>query len=260
MSAVLKVVGLCKSFGARGEDLQAVREVSFQVEEGQCFGIVGESGSGKSTVARMIMGLLEADDGDIFLDGESLERYKKNRRDWYRKVQMVFQTPVDSFNPRITLGKSIMSPMIHYGWNRQDAKSRMEELLRKVRLPGEYSGRYPGQVSGGECQRAAIARAVGVGPRLLICDEATSALDVSVQAEIVELLRELQRDLGLTVLFISHDLGLVQEICQEMAVMHEGGIVEQGETRKIIKNPRQDYTKTLIESVLDCPLPFDLAE
>ena len=183
MESILKVDNLSKVFSRGGrQPVTAVKNVSFELMPGECLGVIGESGSGKSTVARMIMGLLEADDGDIFLDGESLERYKKNRRDWYRKVQMVFQTPVDSFNPRITLGKSIMSPMIHYGLNRQDAKSRMEELLRQVRLPGEYSGRYPGQVSGGECQRAAIARAVGVCPRLLICYEATSSLDVSVQA------------------------------------------------------------------------------
>lgn len=251
MNTILEVRGLSKAFSDRGMKLQAVSQVSFQVQEGQCFGVVGESGSGKSTVAKMLMGLLEADSGDILLEGKSIREYAGNLRAWYQKISMVFQMPVESFNPRITLGRSILSPMLHFGMDKRTAQNRLAELLEQVKLPGSYQNRYPYEVSGGECQRAAIARALGPAPRVLVCDEATSALDVSVQADIVELLKNLQRELNLTILFISHDLGLVQELCDEMIVMYRGQIVEQGKVEDIIDHPQEEYTRNLLDSVLD---------
>lgn len=249
MNTVLEVKNLNKTFHGGGGSLQAVKNVSFSVAAGACFAIVGESGSGKSTLARMIMRLEEIDEGDVILCGKSIYDFKRKPKDWYEQMQMVFQNPTDSFNPRITLGSSIMSPMLHFGFTKKEAKVRMEELLERVKLPADYGARYPHEVSGGECQRAAIARALGTAPRILICDEATSALDVSVQDQVVRLLDELRREMNLTIIFISHDLALVQQICDDTVVMQSGIITEQGKTEQIINNPQQAYTKTLLESV-----------
>ena len=175
---------------------------------------------------------------------------KRQLRDLYKNVQMVFQTPQDSFDPRRSLGDGIMEGMINYGIKRKDAQKRMRELLAMVELEEKYAARYPHEVSGGQCQRAAIARALAVEPRLLICDEATSALDVTVQSQIIGLLQRLKEEMGLSILLICHDLALVQNFCDYVLVMYQGKIVEEGTPDEVIIHPKQEYTKLLIDSVL----------
>lgn len=167
---------------------------------------------------------------------------------------MVFQSPQDSFDPRRTLGDGVMESMRNTGMSKKDARERMVELFAMVELDLTLADRYPHQVSGGQCQRAAIARALAIQPELIICDEATSALDVTVQAQIVELLKQLQRELGVSYLFICHDLALVQMICDRVLVMYDGEIIEEGTPDEVICHPKQEYTKMLVESVMDLSL------
>ncbi len=250
MQHILEIKNLRKTFSTGKGRLVAVDGVSFHVDKGECVGLVGESGCGKSTLARLVTRLTDAGEGQILLCGRDITHCKgKARRDAYREMQMVFQMPADSFNPRIKLGSSIMEIMTNYGMSRQSARRRTLELLKLVGLNQEYAGRYPHQVSGGECQRAAIARALAIGPKLLICDEATSALDVSVQAQIVSLILELQQKVEMSYLFICHDLALVQNICNRVLVMHRGSIVEAGTTSEVIEHPMHPYTRLLLSSV-----------
>lgn len=250
MEKILEVKDLKKTFYKNKVPVTAVNGISFSMRKGECLGLVGESGCGKSTTAKMITHLTKPDSGSILLDGEKIpDAGGKKLKQFYTKVQMVFQSPQDSFDPRRTLGDGIMESMINRGMKKKEAKSRMVELLEMVELSSEFAGRYPHQVSGGQCQRAAIARALAVNPGLVICDEATSALDVTVQAQVIELLGKLQREMGLSLLMICHDLALVQKFCDRVLVMYEGEIVEEGIPDDIIKNPQQEYTKLLIDSV-----------
>ena len=253
MEPVLSVENLTKVFKRRGQpDFTAVDHISFQLRQGERLGLIGESGSGKSTVAAMIARLTDATEGSVFLDGENITNLRNRElRRVYAKMQMVFQTPVDSFDPRHTLGDGIGESLRNHGWSRRDARDETARLLELCGLGAEFAARYPHQVSGGQCQRAAIARALAIRPRLLICDEATSALDVTIQKEIIALLRELQekRD-GLSILFICHDIALVQQFCGRVLVMHGGRIVEQGVTNEVIRSPKAAYTKRLIDSIL----------
>lgn len=250
MKKILEVKDLKKTFYKDKVPFVAVDSISFDAEKGECLGLVGESGCGKSTTAKIITRLLEPDRGSVLLDGEEIlgKKGMKSKR-LYSKVQMIFQTPQDSFDPRCTLGDGIMESMRNQGMGRKQAKERMEELLEMVELKPEFARRYPHQVSGGQCQRAAIARALAVEPEMIICDEATSALDVTVQAQIVELLKKLQKEQGLSLLLICHDLALVQEMCHRVLVMYKGKILEQGTPDQVICNPRETYTKLLIDSV-----------
>lgn len=246
----LELHAVSKCFQKQKKRFLAVDQVSFAINAGECFGLVGESGCGKSTIARMITRLEPVSSGDVLINGSNLCAFQgKRSRDLYRQVQMVFQNPLDSFNPRIILGNSISEILINFGISRKEAYARMLQLLSQVGLEAEFAERYPHQVSGGQCQRAAIARAIAIEPSLLICDEATSALDVSVQAQIVELLARLQQELHMACLFISHDLALVRSICARVAVMRHGRIVEQGDTQQVIDYPQEAYTKQLINSV-----------
>lgn len=250
MERILEVKNLKKVFYKNKVPFTAVNAISFYVEKGECLGLVGESGCGKSTTAKLITHLVKPDAGSILLDKEEIIHAKgKQLKDVYAKMQMVFQTPQDSFDPRCTLGDGIMESMINHRMGRKQARTRMLELLDMVELESEIASRYPHEVSGGQCQRAAIARALAVNPRLMICDEATSALDVTVQTQIIRLLRKLQREMGLSILFICHDLALVQELCDRVLVMYQGDIVETGTPDEIIKNPQEVYTKILIDSV-----------
>ncbi len=247
---ILEVKDLKKVFTKNKSAFAAVDGVSFHVDKGECVGLVGESGCGKSTIAKLVTRLLDANGGQILLNGNDITKSKgKARREAYRDLQMVFQMPTDSFNPRIKLGSSIAEILVNFDTPRKEAKQRMLELLDTVGLQREYADRYPHQISGGECQRAAIARALAINPKILICDEATSALDVSVQAQIVSLIQELQKKMEMSYLFISHDLALVQNICSRVLVMHRGVIVEAGETNEVICNPKHPYTKLLLSSV-----------
>lgn len=254
MEPILSVHDLTKAFSRPGQsELTAVDHISFDLLPGECLGIIGESGSGKSTTVNLITRLLDATAGTILLGGEDIT-HKKDRalRKVYQEMQMVFQTPADSFDPRRTLGDGIGESLRNGGMSRKETEAEVARLLERCGLPASFSERYPHEISGGQCQRAAIARALAIRPKLLICDEATSALDVTVQKEILELLNMLRReqDRALSILFICHDISLVQQFCDRVLVMYQGKIVEQGTPDEVICHPKNDYTKRLIDSVL----------
>ena len=252
MEPILKVEVLTKTFSGQRE-IAAVNGISFELFPGECLAIIGESGSGKTTAVNMISRLTDVTAGSIFLEGQEITHRKgKQLREVYGQMQMVFQTPTDSFDPRRTLGDGIGESLRNAGLTRKETQKRVEALLEKCGLPGEFANRYPHQVSGGQCQRAAIARALAIEPKLLICDEATSALDVTVQKEIISLLNELRKQRGknLSILFICHDISLVQQFCDRVLVMYRGEIVEEGTPDAVIRAPKNNYTKRLIDSVL----------
>lgn len=251
MHTILDVKDLTKNFYKNKQLFTAVNHISFQLRQGECLGLVGESGCGKSTTVKMLTHLLKPDSGEILLEGTEIQHLKgKALKKLYTEIQMVFQIPQDSFDPRRTLGDSIMESMRNHNVSRKEAQNRLWQLLQQVELPSELADRYPNQVSGGQCQRAAIARALAVNPKILICDEATSALDVTVQMQIIELLKRLQKEMDLSILLISHDLALVQHLCDRVIVMYQGNIVEQGRTERVINAPENGYTKMLIEAAM----------
>ena len=246
---ILQAQSLKKIFTRDGQSgCLAVDGVSFDISAGECVGLIGESGSGKSTVANMIARLLDPTEGRILLDGKDVTNAEA--REIFRTVQMIFQSPQESFDPRRTLGDGIGESLLNVGQSRAEVREKVGRLLEAVGLSPDFAERYPHEASGGQCQRAAIARAIAIGPKLLICDEATSALDVTVQAEIVALLSRLRRERGMACLFICHDIALAQDFCDRLLVMHKGKIVEEGITDEIIQSPKQAYTKMLIESIL----------
>lgn len=251
MQKILEVKDLKKTFYKGKTLFTAVNGISFEMTAGECLGLVGESGCGKSTTAKMITQLLEPESGTILLEGQEVQHLKgRERKNFYKKIQMIFQMPQDSFDPRCRLADGIMESLLNHGMSKKHARERMYELLQMVELDKELADRYPHQVSGGQCQRAAIARALAIHPSLIICDEATSALDVTVQMQIVTLLKKLQKEMGVSLLVISHDLALVQNLCDRVLVMYKGNIVEEGTPDEVIRQPKMEYTKILIDSVL----------
>ena len=243
METILEVKHLKKTFGHR----TVLEDVSFSLNRGEVLGIVGRSGCGKSTMARIIARLLDTDEGEIILCGRDITKAAgKALGEAYENMQMIFQVPEDSFNPRKTLGWSIGEAMRNRGYDKASIEMRIDELLTMVGLKPSYKYRYPHEVSGGECQRAAISRAIALSPTLLICDEATSALDVTVQAQIAALLKQMTEELSMACLFITHDLALLQSIVDRVIVMAEGRIVEENTPENLIKNPVSQYTKELI--------------
>ena len=248
---ILKAEHLKKVFVSGKKSMTAVDDVSFELNRGECLGIVGESGSGKSTIAKMITHLESVTEGQVFLKGKDITHVKgKALREIYQDIQMVFQIPMEAFDPRRTLGDGIGESLRNMGISRAETRKRVENLLERCGLDAEYAGRYPHQVSGGQCQRAAIARSLAVSPDILICDEATSALDVTVQKQILELLIELKQKENLSFILICHDLALVQAFCDKVLVLYHGKTVEYGTPYDIIDHPKMDYTKKLIDSVL----------
>jgi len=226
-----------------------VRNVSLTIRKGECLALVGESGSGKTTVSRCIGGLHREWTGGITFNGEPLAPTSRQRTLSQRLgIQYVFQNPYGSLNPRRTVGDSIIRPLIIAGNSRRDSDRAVLEVLEKVNLPSSYATRFPDQLSGGERQRVAIARALVSKPDVLVCDEITSALDVLVQAAIIDLLGDLRKNLGLAMLFVTHNLPLVRSIADEVAVMSDGRIVEFGAADEVIGNPQQEYTQRLISA------------
>ena len=249
MTPTLEVRHLVKTFPVRNAfgritgAVRAVDDVSFNIPPGGVYGLAGESGSGKSTIARLIMGLGQPDAGDILIDGVSiLGQAARNN------VQMVFQNPGASLNPRRTVGQSVLVPLVAHG-RRGDRNARVGELLDMVQLPRNFADRYPHELSGGQKQRVALARALAVSPRLLVLDEPTSALDVSVQARVIDLLESLGSQLGLTYLFISHDLSLMRNFAATVGILYLGKIVETGPVARVFERPDHDYTRLLLASV-----------
>ncbi len=241
-----------KTFNRGDYTVKALDKVSFSMEVGEILGIIGESGSGKSTLVKVLTGLHKVSAGQILYRGEDIVDYK--RAQWHRlytKMQMVFQNAVGSFNPRRKIGPSIEETICLLCRKRgESVGEQVVELLQQVGLKAEYKDKYPHQLSGGECQRAAIARAMAVHPELLICDEATSALDVSAQAQIIELLLQLRETYNMAILFITHDLPLVSNFSENLIIMHGGKVVERGKTETILKNPQSPYTRALIDAIL----------
>jgi len=233
-------------------EVRAVDHVSFAVHRGETVGLVGESGSGKSTIARTIVGLTAASAGSVTFDGMELVGLSaRGYRPVRRRMQMVYQDPYSSLNPRLTVQQ-----ILEEGWRihpdvvpRARWRDRVGELLERVGLDPDHAARYPHQFSGGQRQRIGIARALALDPELIICDEAVSALDVSVQAQVLNLVEDLQRDLGLAYLFIAHDLSVVRHLCDRVLVLHKGVVVEQGTTDEVFTSPREDYTRRLLDAV-----------
>ena len=255
---LLAVSGLTKTFvtrrdllGRAREHLTAVDAVSFDLGAGQTLGLVGESGSGKSTTGRLIARLIEPDAGTVVLDGRDVTAAdRKGLRDLRRHVQMVFQDPYSSLDPSWIVADIIAEPLRYYTrLGRRERHERAAALLDQVGLDRRAAMRYPYEFSGGQRQRIAIARSLALEPRLIICDEAVSALDVSTQASIITLLEDLQCELGLSYLFISHDLAVVRHVSHRVAVMRQGAIVETGDADEVWSNPREDYTRALLDAV-----------
>ena len=238
---------LTKGYFRSGVSVEALKGVSFSLDEGEILGIVGESGSGKSTLLKLVSGLEKPDRGELLLDGVPLPHRRTKAH--YRAIQMVFQDPMGSFHPRRRISASIREAVRSLCG--RDAGVEMEELCALVGLDPALAERYPRELSGGQCQRFAIARAVAAGPRVLLCDEITSALDVSTQAQVLGLLAEICRKKRMAAIFVSHDLAVVSCICRRVMVLREGALVEEGTVRQVIDTPREAYTRQLIASVLE---------
>ena len=262
MSALLEVTDLVKHFPIkRGilidrevDQVRAVDGISFQVERGETLGLVGESGSGKSTACRAVLQLIEPTSGSIKFEGREIAGLgRRQMAPLRREMQMIFQDPYASLNPRKRVGQIVGDPLKRQGVaSGSDLRRQVQELLERVGLSSEHYNRYPHEFSGGQRQRIGIARALALKPKLVICDEPVSALDVSIQAQIVNLLDDLQDELGLAYLFVAHDIGVVRHIADRIAVMNEGKIVEQGSADQVCEQPTHEYTKKLLAAV---PIP-----
>jgi peptide/nickel transport system ATP-binding protein len=238
-----------RSFFGTVREVAAAQDVTLTLRKGRTLGIVGESGSGKSTVARCIVRLIDPTSGGIRLAGREISELSRRLLQPHRKrIQIIFQDPYRSLNPRITVGETIAEGPINYGMAHADAMAKARDLLELVDLPVDAISRYPHQFSGGQRQRIAIARALALDPDVLVADEAVSALDVSVQAQVLELLDEIQTRLGIALLFITHDLRVAAQICDDVAVMQHGRIVEQGPAAQVLTNPQQAYTRQLLDA------------
>lgn len=256
---LLEVKNLVKKFPITGgllgrevTSVKAVNDVSFSIKKGETLGLVGESGCGKTTLGRSILRLIEPTSGNVFFNGVDITTLNdKDMREMRRKMQIIFQDPYASLNPRMTVGNILIEPMKIHGLypNKDERKKRLYQLLDYVQLPKDALNKYPHEFSGGQRQRVCIARALAVEPEFIVCDEPVSALDVSVQAQVVNLLMDLQKELGLTYLFIAHDLKVVEYISSRVAVMYLGNVVELAESSELYGNSRHPYTKALFSAI-----------
>jgi len=250
----LDVAGLEVTYTGRRAVVRAVRGVDLSIESGEILGLVGESGSGKSTIGRAVLGLTPLNGGMIHVGGVDLASSSAAQlREMRKQIGVVFQNPAGSLNPRYTVGQSIGEPSrAHLGIRGAPLAARVASLLESVRIPAIWAQRYPHELSGGQRQRVSIARAVSLGPRLLIADEPTSALDVSVQAAVLQLIEDLQQQFEFACLFISHDLAVIDQLCDRVAVMEQGLVVEQGLREQILRRPTHPYTRRLLAAA---PVP-----
>jgi peptide/nickel transport system ATP-binding protein len=258
----MSIKGLAVEFGGKPAPLfglfggvstppvKALVNISMDIHKGEVIGIVGESGSGKSTLARVMTRLQKPTAGSVTYEGQDIEGYSgPDLINYHREVQMAFQNPFDSLNPRFTVRQTIAEPLIvHNLLPRNQVEARTSELMKLVELPEMLSSRHPRQLSGGQCQRVGIARALAMEPKVLIADEITSALDVTIQAQILDLLERILEKEKLTIIYISHDLAVVRMICSRVAVFKGGQLIEIGDVGDVLNNPKEDYTRTLIAS------------
>ncbi|WP_027713247.1 ATP-binding cassette domain-containing protein [Dickeya chrysanthemi] len=249
LCALSRVFRLNRGLFSRPGEIRAVDNVSLRIRRGETLGLVGESGCGKSTLAKMLLGLLPPTSGNVLIEGREIDAGE--RRELAGRIQPIFQDPYSSLNPRRTVADIVeVALRLHHIGTPTERKQRVREMLDRVGMPARTHGQYPGQLSGGQRQRVAIARALILQPAILICDEPTSALDVSVQAQILNLLLTLKKELGLTYLFISHNLSVVEYLVDHVAVMRKGAIVEQGTREQVFGAPQHPYTQALLASVL----------
>jgi oligopeptide/dipeptide ABC transporter ATP-binding protein len=252
---LLSVKGLTKRFPVKvgwraSAFVSAVDDVSFDVAPGESLGIVGESGCGKSTTARLVLGLIEPDAGDVIFEDQDVRRLAgKDRKAFRRHMQMVFQDPFAALNPRMSIGENIGFPLMVHGVGPDDRRQRTAELLEQVGLHRHHASYFPHQLSGGQLQRVNIARALALSPRLVVCDEPVSALDKSIQAQVLNLLQDLQEQLGLTYVFISHDLNVVEYVSDWVLVMYLGQVVEFCRSDELYQQPLHPYTQVLLASI-----------
>lgn len=260
MSTLVEVKNLKKHFpiskrifSKKTSVVKAVDGLTFTIEKGETLGLVGESGCGKSTTGRMIMRLIEPTEGQVFFNGQDITSFSEDKLRKFRKeFQMIFQDPFASLNPRMKIGDIIEEPLIVHGVEKEERKQRVERLLDVVGLTPFHADRFPHEFSGGQRQRIGIARALAVNPQLIVADEPVSALDVSIQSQILNLLKDLQNEFGLTYLFISHDLSVVEHISDRVGVMYLGRMVELADKDSLYKEPLHPYTKALLSAV---PVP-----
>ena len=259
---LIAIEGLGKTFERpgpfrRGTGFRALRDVTLAVERGETLGIVGESGSGKSTLLRMVLRLIRPGEGRIRIGGQDIWALPPREiRAFRRRVQPIFQNPASSFNPRQSIGAILAAPLeVHGIGDRRSRRRAVAELLERVGLPAEVATRHPHQLSGGQKQRIAIARAVILRPEIVLADEPTSALDVSVQAQVLDLFEEIRRGMGLTAIFVSHNLAVIRQVSDHVAVMRQGEVVEYGPAEAVFAAPRHDYTRALLAAVPDHRIP-----
>jgi ABC-type oligopeptide transport system ATPase subunit len=253
---MLEVINLCKSFESgfwRNKKVDAVNDVSFQIQDGEIFGLIGGSGCGKTTTSRMIMGFLKPDSGSIRYNGCELTTLKK--KEWLKmrqEIQIAFQNPQMTFNPRSTIYNCCAEPirLFHLAKTREEERAMVYGMLEIVGVSRDQINKYPHEISGGQAQRISIIRSLSLNPKLLICDEPTSMLDVSVQAQVIALIKEKQREKGISILYVSHDLDVIRSVCQRVAVMNEGKLIETGSVDEIFNSPKNPYTCKLLSSVI----------
>lgn len=234
------------------KELQALKDVSLEVAQGEILGVVGESGCGKSTMARAILQLQAITQGKVKWQGQDLEEISKNdKKALHENIQLIFQDPLDALNPRMTVAQIIAEPLYNLKpeLSRQQIQQSVIDLMLSMGLQEQQKNRYPHEFSGGQCQRIGIARAMILNPKLLICDEPVSALDVSIQAQIINLLMDLKEKTGMSMIFISHDLSIVRQVCDRVLVLYKGEVVESGNAVDIYNNPQHEYTKKLLDSI-----------